>query len=211
MVECKFIFRLLSHPYLHMVSHIHFLLFMKVYQTPCNQCLFSPSRIVSDERAAEIIQTCLREDQFFICHKATEIGAHICCRNFFDRYQKAILPLRVAVMLNTVEFVPQNQGKWEIQSQEQSGTYRFEGGCFVTKAVKEAVPETDLENMISQIRQRVAENDGADYLQVFVHSESGQKIFVIDNLSSEMLKGDGYTETQKQEYNYFTIMFAEEY
>ena len=194
-----------------MVSHIHYLLFMKVYQTPCNQCLFSPSRIVSDERAAEIIQTCLKEDQYFVCHKASENQEMICCRNFFDRYQKAILPLRVAVMLNTVEFVPQNQGKWEIQPPEQPGTYRFEGSCFVTKDVKEAVPETDLEYILSQIRQRVAENDGADYLQVFIHSDSGQKIFVIDNLSSEMLQSDGYTETQKQEYNYFTILFAEEY
>ena len=114
-------------------------------------------------------------------------------------------------MLNTVEFVPQNQGKWEIQPPEQSGTYRFEGRCYVTKAVKEAVHETYLENMISQIRQMIAENDGADYLQVFIHSESGQKIFVIDNLSSEMLKGEGYTETQKREYNYFTILFADEY
>jgi len=184
---------------------------MKVYQTPCKECLFTPSRIVSDERAAEIIQTCLKEDQYFVCHKASENQEMICCRNFFDRYQKAILPLRVAVMLNTVEFVPQNQGKWELQPPEQAGSYRFEGRCYVTKAVKEAVPETDLENILSQIRQWVAENNGADYLQVFVHSESLRKIFVLDNLSFEMLKGEGYTETQKQEYNYFTILFAEEY
>jgi hypothetical protein len=50
---------------------------------PCNQCLFSKEKIVSYTRKSEIIKTCLKQDEPFICHKTK---GHI-CKGFDERYQ----------------------------------------------------------------------------------------------------------------------------
>jgi hypothetical protein len=43
----------------------------------CSQCLTTKARIVSGERAAEIVKSCRRDDSHFICHKASEVGLNV--------------------------------------------------------------------------------------------------------------------------------------
>jgi hypothetical protein len=50
---------------------------------PCNQCLFSKNKIVSDEVKAEIVADCLKTDKPFVCHKTNGI----ICKGFDLRYQ----------------------------------------------------------------------------------------------------------------------------
>lgn len=73
----------------------------------CNQCLFSDNRIVSAERAAAILEECVEEDKFFICHKATlrDSEAQVCCRGFFDAHPGVGAPLRLAIRLGVADFV----------------------------------------------------------------------------------------------------------
>lgn len=50
----------------------------------CGGCLFSPSRIVSGQRAAQLIKDCARKDVSFLCHLGTMEGREIACRGHFD-------------------------------------------------------------------------------------------------------------------------------
>ncbi|MCK6382122.1 MAG: DUF960 domain-containing protein [Leptospiraceae bacterium] len=99
--------------------------------------------------------------------------------------------------------------KWVLQPQEQPGTYRFDGNPYMTCGIHEELSPEEIDFLISQIHERVKSGNGADYLQVFVHSVSGRRIFVIDNLndSSKTNASPGFINAN----NYFTIMFAEEY
>lgn len=75
----------------------------------CDECLFSPDRIVSPKRMRDILHDTLRADTHFICHRATLAGdKNVCCRGFFDTYKYASLELRLARMLQIVEFVTED-------------------------------------------------------------------------------------------------------
>lgn len=58
----------------------------KVFDKPCDECLFGPNKIVSDKRMQEVINGCVRDDSHFICHKASMNKDDICCRSFFERF-----------------------------------------------------------------------------------------------------------------------------
>lgn len=49
----------------------------------CSQCLCSKDRIVSGERAAEIVKECLETGNHFICHKSSS-GEIVHCRGVHD-------------------------------------------------------------------------------------------------------------------------------
>lgn len=53
----------------------------------CRECLLGPNRIVSGERAAEIIENCRSNGTHFQCHKGTIAGINLHCRAYHDRYQ----------------------------------------------------------------------------------------------------------------------------
>lgn len=86
-----------------------------VYQKRCKNCLFSGNRIVSEARAAEIVQTCKETDTYFICHveQANQMRQReVCCRGFYDQATDPESPLfgvgqsiRIAKALNVVRFV----------------------------------------------------------------------------------------------------------
>lgn len=67
----------------------------KICAHKCDQCLFSPNRVVPKRRAAQIIRSCLKRDRWFQCHKFTE---KVCCRGFWDAHKRDVWPLRVAQM-----------------------------------------------------------------------------------------------------------------
>ncbi|MFL5900951.1 MAG: hypothetical protein ACJ75S_07095 [Solirubrobacterales bacterium] len=51
----------------------------------CDQCLVTPERIVSGEKAAQIVRNCKAEDNHFFCHKGTLAGKPVHCRGVHDR------------------------------------------------------------------------------------------------------------------------------
>lgn len=81
----------------------------QVCEKPCDQCLFSKDRIVSEARMREILAGCARDDKHFVCHKATIAGRDVCCRTFFDTRDAQII--RIAGRLGMIEFVDPTTGK----------------------------------------------------------------------------------------------------
>ena len=104
----------------------------------------------------------------------------------------------------------QQEFTWTIQEEEQAGDYFFSGRLYTTAGIQRELHVSEIVEIVWQVKKRVREGNGADYLQVFVN-EVGEKIFVIDQLSKTMLAGSGYTEKEKREYNYATILFSYEY
>lgn len=51
---------------------------------PCGECLTTRNRIVSGERAAEIIRECRAHDRHFVCHKGSHAGLVVHCRGVHD-------------------------------------------------------------------------------------------------------------------------------
>ena len=78
---------------------------LQVVSHPCSECLFSPNRIVSQERKEEIVYQTLAKDRYFTCHKAMLAGVDLCCKGFFDSHKDDSLVTRLAMQLNLVEFV----------------------------------------------------------------------------------------------------------
>lgn len=52
----------------------------------CSQCLCSPQRIVSKERAADIIRHCRKNATHFVCHKSPD-GEVVHCRGVHDLHE----------------------------------------------------------------------------------------------------------------------------
>jgi len=81
---------------------------MKVYKTPCKNCLLSPDAIVSPARRKEIIKKCANQQTFFVCHKASiQGGEDICCKTFYDKLGHVSQMIRIAKRLGIVEEVDQ--------------------------------------------------------------------------------------------------------
>lgn len=80
----------------------------KVYRTRCAECLFSKNRIVSPERADEIIEDCSKTNSFFVCHKATIQGEEdVMCKGYFDNVWSKDEIGQMLVRAGYVEFVEQ--------------------------------------------------------------------------------------------------------
>lgn len=69
----------------------------------CAECLTTRNRIVSGERAAELVRGCRRDDNHFQCHKGSLAGLNVHCRGVHDiaggslayRFAKAVgIPVR---------------------------------------------------------------------------------------------------------------------
>lgn len=80
----------------------------------CDQCLFSRNRIVSADRAREVIAEARRADAAFLCHKHTVrrlVGlsegaqANVVCRGYFDAVGSDVLLIRLAHLLGNIVFV----------------------------------------------------------------------------------------------------------
>lgn len=69
----------------------------KVCATPCNQCLFSVNKIVSDKRKVQILAACQKEQTHFVCHKGTIAGENIVCNGFYRHHSSPYLDLMKAV------------------------------------------------------------------------------------------------------------------
>lgn len=97
--------------------------------------------------------------------------------------------------------------KWKRQPQQNGGTYRFSGRFVATSGVASLLSEAEIMLIYWQVRHQVELNDGLDYLQVFVHADSGQKLFLIDQINDQMKASGGHPA----EHDYCTLLLAEEY
>lgn len=80
---------------------------MKVYDKPCQNCLFSKDRIVSGKAAKQIIKECIQNETHFICHKATMNGEDICCKTFYDKFGNFSRNIQFAKWINYIRIIPQ--------------------------------------------------------------------------------------------------------
>tara|TARA_R110000851_G_C12669274_1_gene522425 strand:+ start:72 stop:341 length:270 start_codon:yes stop_codon:yes gene_type:complete len=85
---------------------------LKVMKTPCDQCLFTKNKIVSDSRRAQLLQDISKKQSHFICHKATISGTEHCCKNFYEKLGETSNMIRIAKRLNMIEFsLPEQANK----------------------------------------------------------------------------------------------------
>ena len=96
--------------------------------------------------------------------------------------------------------------KWTRQPQEQEVSYHFSGTFYATRGIQELLSQEEILAIYQEIQKLVKENDGLDYLQVYV-AEGEEKIFFIDQLNKEMIESGDY----KEEYNYCTLLLSSEY
>lgn len=95
---------------------------------------------------------------------------------------------------------------WKRKPQEQKGDYFFSGQFYTTKGVATELSFEEISNIYVDAKMYVWHNDGADYLFVYT-DEKGRKIFLIDNLSKQMIDSGEY----RPEDDYCTMMLASEY
>jgi hypothetical protein len=84
---------------------------MKVYKQCCKNCLLSKDRIVSSQRAKQIIQDCVQKQTHFVCHKASMNDEEIICNTFFEKFGYYSQMVRIAERLGMLEFVDQPESK----------------------------------------------------------------------------------------------------
>ena len=97
--------------------------------------------------------------------------------------------------------------KWKRQQQEQDGTYFFSGKFLVTRGVKSLLSDEEIKTIYVQVQNLVKVQNGIDYLVVYFHEETQQKLFFIDQLNKEMIESGEFLP----KYNYCTLLLAEEY
>lgn len=93
------------------------------------------------------------------------------------------------------------------QPQEKKGSYHFSGQFYVTSGIQGTLSTEEIRTIYEDVQQKVKEQDGIDYLMVYIHAETGQKLFFIDQLNKEMLASGDYAA----EHNHCTLMLAQEY
>jgi hypothetical protein len=101
--------------------------------------------------------------------------------------------------------------KWKRQTEEQSGDYSFSGKIYLTSGISEAIPMEEIHALILDLRSTILESGNLDYLQVYVHEETKEKIYWIDNISESRKQADHLTPMQIEDYDYSTILFPHEY
>lgn len=96
---------------------------------------------------------------------------------------------------------------WLMQPQDQEGEYFFSGQFLVTRGIQERLSEIEIFELYRRTKQLVRDKKGLDYLLVFKHKQTKEKLFFIDQLNKDMIASGDF----KAEYNYCTLLLAEEY
>ncbi len=95
--------------------------------------------------------------------------------------------------------------KWIRQPQERKGKYMFNGALYITRTIQEKLTTAEIAEILQDVWQFVQQENGIDYLQVYINEETKEKIFFIDQLDVQM------KEHHPPEHNYATLLFAWEY
>jgi hypothetical protein len=75
----------------------------EVMKEKCNECLYSPNRVVSIARRKEILRDCKQRNSHFICHKSSIEGGGACCRGFYESSSTNMI--RIAQRLGMIKEV----------------------------------------------------------------------------------------------------------
>lgn len=75
----------------------------------CSTCIFRPGNLMSLEqgRVAGMVQSCREKQGVITCHQTLyeqDERGNAVCKGFFDAYGKEILPLRMAMALEVIEY-----------------------------------------------------------------------------------------------------------
>lgn len=86
---------------------------LKVMSEACNQCLFGPNKIVSDERKEAVLAECDRTDTYFICHKSSirDPNERAACAGFHAAFPRVGKLQRMARHLKLIEYIDPETGK----------------------------------------------------------------------------------------------------
>lgn len=69
----------------------------QVCEKRCDECLFTPAKIVNEARKKQLIESCKADGSFFVCHKGSLTGNdQLCCRGFYDAVQTPTIVLAKA-------------------------------------------------------------------------------------------------------------------
>lgn len=79
---------------------------LRVMSAPCSHCLFTPDRLVSKDRAAQIITDLDATDHHFCCHLGLIRGQHIMCAGDYRRNPGRTNSMRIAGRLGAIHTVP---------------------------------------------------------------------------------------------------------
>lgn len=64
----------------------------RVMSRRCDQCLFGPNKIVSDEARDDVLRENHEQGTFFTCHKASIANIEGgCCRGFYDATEEGVV------------------------------------------------------------------------------------------------------------------------
>ncbi len=99
--------------------------------------------------------------------------------------------------------------KWIRQPQEQEGTYMFTGHFLVTAMVRERLSDLEILEIYTQTQRDVLVNNGLDYLQVFVNSETGEKLFFIASVNREEVES-GEFDPEDVNFHNCVLCYPEE-
>ena len=104
----------------------------------------------------------------------------------------------------------ETQNKWVRQTQERKEDYCFNGKFYITSHVLNELPPEEVHQILSDLKAFVQQEQGIDYLLVYKRAD-GRKIFCIDQLSQSMMQSGNYTKDEIRDYNYWTMLFSEDY
>lgn len=87
---------------------------LKILRSPCDQCLFSKGKIVSDARRDDVLKQCQDSESHFVCHKftieelqgrLTPEEANVVCNGFYRHDPEGTTLLQIATRLGMIEWV----------------------------------------------------------------------------------------------------------
>lgn len=96
---------------------------------------------------------------------------------------------------------------WVRQPQETEGTYMFAGKMYLTSGVERLITQDVILEICNDVKQFAKEQNGIDYLVVYKHRETDQKLFFIDQITKEQAASGDFQKAQ----HYCTLLLASEY
>lgn len=97
--------------------------------------------------------------------------------------------------------------KWVRQTQERGGSYMFAGELYISSGVQAMLTEKEINWIVTDVKEFVKLESGIDYLVVYKHQETLQKLFFIDQLNTDMIASGQF----KPDDNRATLILASEY
>jgi hypothetical protein len=83
----------------------------------------------------------------------------------------------------------------------------FSGKVYCTSGVDRLLSKATIGAIYQDVIAFVKEKNGIDYLVVYQHEETGQKLFFIDQLN----ESEDSSKLYEENHNYATLLLADEY